>query len=76
MFADTAFIHTLDNQTRLIEYSFAQPPYHVFNGQPFTQFFAQPSLHFRHNRHANIAWTDSHVESKKIAPPPKKPRPP
>ena len=41
----------------LIEYSFAEPRFH-----PTTQTRADPSIHFRHRRHANVAWCDGHVE--------------
>ena len=66
MFADTAFYQ--DNQY-LIEYSFAESPYDVINGQSNTSFFMVPSIHFRHYGSANIGWVDGHVEAKPMAKP-------
>lgn len=51
MFADTAFV-----DGTLIEYSFAEPRFH-----PQYQSRTDPSIHFRHNRLANVAWCDGHV---------------
>jgi len=55
MFADTAFV-----DSRLIEYSFAEPRF-------FPQFGsrADPSIHFRHFRASNIAWCDGHVTAER-----------
>lgn len=64
MFADTAFYQ--DNQY-LIEYSFAEPPYFVMNGQLFTGMYSSPSIHFRHRGQANVGWSDGHISSKKMA---------
>lgn len=55
MLADVAF---LDGDT-LIEYSFVEAPvFEVWGGWPAT-----PSIHFRHNRRANVAWVDGRVTS-------------
>ncbi|MBN1816434.1 MAG: prepilin-type N-terminal cleavage/methylation domain-containing protein [Sedimentisphaerales bacterium] len=59
MFADCA-LSLQDGQ--YIEYSFAEPPFTVFDGQVLTDFFLSPSIHFRHSRRANIGWTDGHIE--------------
>ena len=66
MFADTAFYK--DNQY-LIEYSFAEPPHNVVNGQPNMSSFMLPSLHFRHYGSANVGWADGHVEPKPMGKP-------
>ncbi len=64
MFADTA----MSNDGRsLIEYSFAEPPFTVYNGQVITSFYMSPSIHFRHRGRANIGWTDGHIDSLQIA---------
>lgn len=55
MFADAAF-----TSSELIEYSFAEPPFHPTNGQR-----ADPSIHFRHRGKASIAWSDGHVSTEK-----------
>ncbi len=64
MFADTAFYQ--DNQY-LIEYSFAEPPYFIINGQLLTNMYSSPSIHFRHRGQANIGWSDGHIGPEKIA---------
>ncbi len=51
MFTDAALA-----ERTLIEYSFAEPRYH-----PQYASRADPSIHFRHHRSANIAWCDGHV---------------
>jgi prepilin-type processing-associated H-X9-DG protein/prepilin-type N-terminal cleavage/methylation domain-containing protein len=51
MFTDSAFV-----SGRLIEYSFAEPRF-----QPAFASRADPSIHFRHARRANVAWCDGRV---------------
>lgn len=51
MFADAAFAEEAP-----IEYSFAEPRFHL---QPSTR--ADPSIHFRHLHLANVVWCDGHV---------------
>ena len=51
MFADAALA-----SGGLIEYSFAEPRFHPQYGSR-----ADPSIHFRHHRAANVAWCDAHV---------------
>jgi len=55
MFTDCAFV-----DQSLIEYSFAEPRFHSQYGTR-----ADPSIHFRHDGHANIAWTDGHGSSQR-----------
>lgn len=64
MFADCAM--SLEEGS-YIEYSFAEPPYFVFNGQLFTGMYSSPSIHFRHRGLANIGWSDGHISSKEMA---------
>jgi len=54
MFGDAAF-----TALGVIEYSFAEPRFHP----QFPGFRADPSIHFRHRKHANVAWCDGHVDS-------------
>jgi prepilin-type N-terminal cleavage/methylation domain-containing protein/prepilin-type processing-associated H-X9-DG protein len=61
MFADTAMSNAGNS---LIEYSFAEPPFSVYYGQLIMSFYMSPSIHFRHNSHANIGWSDGHTESR------------
>ena len=58
MFTDTAMAK---NENFLIEYSFAEPPFTVYNGRPVTDFYMSPSIHFRHRDYANIGWADGHA---------------
>ena len=58
MFTDTAMTN---DDIYLIEYSFAEPPFTVYNGNTITGFYMSPSIHFRHRNHANIGWADGHT---------------
>ena len=64
MFADTAMAN---DQKSLIEYSFAEPPFTVYNGRPVTEFYMSPSIHFRHRGQTNVGWADGHVEPRQMA---------
>jgi prepilin-type N-terminal cleavage/methylation domain-containing protein/prepilin-type processing-associated H-X9-DG protein len=64
MFADTAMAN---DQKTLIEYSFAEPPFTVYNGRPVTEFYMSPSIHFLHRAHANVGWVDGHIEQQRPA---------
>ncbi len=64
MFTDTAMAN---DDTHLIEYSFAEPPFTVYNGKTITGFYMSPSIHFRHRNHANIGWADGHTGQSRIA---------
>lgn len=64
MFADTAM--SVEN-TNLIEYSFAEPPFYVYKGQPMTSFYLSPSIHFRHRDWAKVEWADGHSDSQRMA---------
>ncbi len=69
MFADTAMAKLDNGRPYYLEYSFAEPPYFVVNGQPATSWgYASPSIHFRHRGKANVGWVDGHVTSEKMAP--------
>lgn len=65
MFADTAMAN---GSTSFIEYSFAEPPFTVHNGQPVTGFYMSPSIHFRHRDRASVGWSDGHVDPRRMAP--------
>lgn len=68
MFADAAMAKQDGGQPYYLEYSFAEPFYFVVNGQPSTAWGnPSPSIHFRHNRRANAAWCDGHVDDRPIA---------
>ena len=64
MFADTAMAN---DQNSLIEYSFAEPPFTVYNGRPVTEFYMSPSIHFRHRGQANVGWADGHIGRRRMA---------
>ena len=63
MFADTAMAN---DRKSLIEYSFAEPPFTVYNGQPVTEFYMSPSIHFRHRGRTNVGWVDGHIEPRRM----------
>lgn len=59
-FADTAFAQPSGGDAYLIEYSFVEPAVWSSGfsaGQP-----TDPSMHFRHQESANVAWLDGHVD--------------
>jgi prepilin-type processing-associated H-X9-DG protein/prepilin-type N-terminal cleavage/methylation domain-containing protein len=64
MFADTAMCVS---KPELIEYSFAEPPFYVYKGEPMTGFYLSPSIHFRHQDRANVVWADGHTEAHQMA---------
>jgi prepilin-type N-terminal cleavage/methylation domain-containing protein/prepilin-type processing-associated H-X9-DG protein len=64
MFADTAMSN---RKPDLIEYSFAEPPFAVCNGQMITGSYMSPSIHFRHNDRTSVGWADGHTDSRQIA---------
>ena len=69
MFADAALaIQDHNGQPRYIEYSFAEPPFQLENGQPRADAYLCPSIHFRHRGRAVVAWADAHVTAEPLAP--------
>jgi prepilin-type N-terminal cleavage/methylation domain-containing protein/prepilin-type processing-associated H-X9-DG protein len=64
MFADTAMAN---DERYVIEYSFAEPPFTVFEGKPMRGFYLSPSIHFRHKDTASIGWADGHVSPCQMA---------
>ncbi|MBL7215122.1 MAG: prepilin-type N-terminal cleavage/methylation domain-containing protein [Phycisphaerae bacterium] len=68
MFADAAMTKLDGDQPYYLEYSFAEPYYFVVGGQPKPSWGQpSPSIHFRHDERANIAWCDGHVGTEQIA---------
>ena len=65
MFADCAM--SLDDGS-YIEYSFAEPPFAVFNGAVMSEMYMSASIHFRHDRRAAVGWVGGHVSLCDIAP--------
>lgn len=58
LFADCAFV----GPGKLIEYSFiTEPVYECWGGAS-----SFPSVHFRHNGRANVAWCDGHISSEQM----------
>jgi prepilin-type N-terminal cleavage/methylation domain-containing protein/prepilin-type processing-associated H-X9-DG protein len=66
MFCDAAFPEPLGQPEYLIEYSFAEA-YRFVNPGGVESGTAYPSIHFRHNQHANIIWCDGHVSSETMS---------
>jgi len=60
MFADTAFARRDGVQ----EYPFAEP-WRAVSIRGHLAEYLQPSVHFRHRDHANVAWCDGHVTAEK-----------
>lgn len=52
------------NREYLIEYSIAEPPFAMVPGCLGDAL--NPSIHFRHNGQANVAWCDGHVTSERM----------
>lgn len=68
MFADTAMTKLDSGQPYYLEYSFIEPYYFVVGGVPQPSWGQpSPSIHFRHNDRANVAWCDGHVTEEEIA---------
>ena len=69
MFADTAMAKLDNGRPYYLEYSFAEPPYFIVDGQPAASWgYASPSIHFRHRNRANVGWVDGHISSEEMAP--------
>ncbi len=67
MFADTAFPQPYGPfPTYLIEYSFVEPHFWVFEPGQESGFRADPSIHFRHNGRANVVWVDGHISAEQL----------
>lgn len=63
MFADTAMTKLDSGQPYYLEYSFAEPPFFLSNGTPKLSWgYASPSIHFRHDKKANVAFADGHID--------------
>jgi prepilin-type processing-associated H-X9-DG protein/prepilin-type N-terminal cleavage/methylation domain-containing protein len=58
-FADVVTPYSYPLGAGLFEYSFVEPPFTPWG--PNT-----PSIHFRHDGHANVAWADGHVTSERF----------
>lgn len=67
MFADTAMAIMHQGKAAYIEYSFAEPPFTVYNGRTYAGLYLSPSLHFRHSRRAAIGWADAHISFEAMA---------
>ncbi|MFP4105317.1 MAG: prepilin-type N-terminal cleavage/methylation domain-containing protein [Phycisphaerae bacterium] len=63
MFTDAAYIQ---GRGRLIEYSFAEPPFFQLSPGPPSRFRPNPSVHFRHMDRCNVAWADGHVSDEEM----------
>lgn len=59
MFADAAMLVKSGSGSSLIEYSFVEPPQHSWGD-------ADPTIHFRHDGGANVAWLDGHVDRPRL----------
>jgi prepilin-type N-terminal cleavage/methylation domain-containing protein/prepilin-type processing-associated H-X9-DG protein len=69
MFADAAMAKISKGQPYYLEYSFAEPPRFLSEGQPQIAWgYASPSIHFRHLGMASIAWADGHVDGRPLTP--------
>ena len=49
------------------EYSFCEPVFGVGENNTVLSFHMTPSIHFRHNGRANVAWCDGHVTSERMS---------
>lgn len=75
MFADSAYLKSIDGQIAVIEYSFIHPPIWADFVKMLSIIPAgseprpDPTIHFRHLNKANLAWTDGHVSSETMLEP-------
>ncbi len=61
LFAETAFPQPYDKPDSLIEYSFAEPYFHLqWNATTEASSPSRPSIHFRHLGRASVVWADGH----------------
>ena len=51
----------------LIEYSFAEPPFVQINPGPASTTPTIPSIHFRHHESTNVAWSDGHIDARRLS---------
>jgi len=66
MFTDAGMAQPLGAGVVVTEYSFCEPPYiQESAGAPSTDM-AWPSIHFRHQGRANVAWADGHVTAETL----------
>jgi prepilin-type N-terminal cleavage/methylation domain-containing protein/prepilin-type processing-associated H-X9-DG protein len=63
MFADAAF----PQPQGIIEYSFIEPPYWESPPGTVTATPPDPTVHFRHNGHANVIWCDGHASAEQMS---------
>ena len=70
MFSDTALPQPYNSPDHLIEYSFAEPYYFIDWNEPVElESHTFPSIHFRHEQAANVAWADGHISSEVLSVP-------
>jgi prepilin-type N-terminal cleavage/methylation domain-containing protein len=70
MFTDTAFPQPYQDPRYLIEYSFAEPYFFLRSDRPEeTAYVTSPSIHFRHNGQASVAWVAGHITAEAMAMP-------
>lgn len=63
MFTDSAYL----DKSGLTEYSFAEPYRFLTDSSPVEEYGkTTPSVHFRHDLYANVAWCDGHVSAEKL----------
>jgi len=83
MFTDCAYRQQIKKDVQVfIEYSFAHPPYWVWYLQTMGNSMSDvelasnaemmkgrpdPSIHFRHDRFANVCWADGHITKETMA---------
>lgn len=68
MFADCAMVNKSGGSAYIQEYSFIQQPFYMSNAKAKPSWgYASPSIHFRHNKRANLAWVDGHTSSAVMA---------
>ena len=65
LLADTALAMKYKQEYYLVEYSFAEPPF-VVDADGTGAGTTTPTISFRHNGFANVAWCDGHVTAEKI----------
>ena len=66
MFTDAGMVQPVGSGAVVCEYSFCEPPWQQESPGPPSTDQSWPSINFRHNGQANVAWADGHVSAERL----------